>query len=325
MAKGYGHEPVMPEESCLWLDPRPGQTVIDMTTGLGGHSRLFGEAIGATGRLVCVDRDREALEAARENLLSLECGVDFIHSPFDRITGILASLDIKAVDRVFFDIGVSSLQLDKAERGFSFLRDGPLDMRMDRETGPNAADLVNSLPVEELADIFYRYGEERHSRRIAKRIGEAREISPINTTGELSAIIAGATSGRAGRNPATKVFQALRIAVNDELGMLSRGLAGAGKALAPGGRVAVLTFHSIEDRMVKRVFAGWAKRGLTKTLAGGVVEPTHAETLVNRRARSAKLRAAERIQEFSLRRGRHYARIHIGSASLDAYRLVHGP
>lgn len=294
MANGYSHVPVMPEETLRALDIRAGQTVVDMTTGLGGHSRLFGEAVGPAGRLVCVDRDREALEAAKANLSGLECAVDFVRRDFGSVGAILSELGLPRVDRVFFDVGVSSLQLDKPERGFSFLRDGPLDMRMDRESGPSAADLVNSLPVEELADIFYRYGEERHSRRVAKRIGEAREERPILTTGELSLIVAGATSGRAGRNPATRVFQALRIAVNDELGMLSRGLAGAGAALSPGGRVAVLTFHSLEDRLVKRVFAEWARRGLARVLGGGAIAPTREETLVNRRARSAKLRAAER-------------------------------
>ncbi|MDR1613781.1 MAG: 16S rRNA (cytosine(1402)-N(4))-methyltransferase RsmH [Planctomycetota bacterium] len=295
MADAYSHSPVMPSETLRVLAILPGQTVMDMTTGLGGHSRLFGETVGPSGRLVCVDRDAEALDLARKNLVGLACSVDFVHRDFGSVAAILKDLGEPGVDRIFFDIGVSSLQLDKPERGFSFLRDGPLDMRMDRNSWPSAADLVNSLSIEELADIFYKYGEERHSRRVAKRIGDAREKRPILTTGELTGIVAGATSGRAGRNPATRVFQALRIAVNDEFGMLSRGLAGAGAALAPGGRAAVLTFHSLEDRLVKRVFGEWASRGLAKIIGTAALAPGREETRVNRRARSAKLRAVEKL------------------------------
>jgi 16S rRNA (cytosine1402-N4)-methyltransferase len=194
-----------------------------------------------------------------------------------------------------FDLGVSSLQLDKAERGFSFMRDGPLDMRMDQSRGNTAADIVNRLPVEELADIFSRFGEERFSLRIAKRIVEKRGVMPITTTGELSLIVASAVPGRGRVHPATRVFQALRMAVNDELGTLSRGLAGAGRALLPGGRLAVLTFHSLEDRLVKRMFGRWRELGVARLVNAKALSCGREEARSNRRARSAKLRVAERI------------------------------
>lgn len=291
---GYGHVPVMPEETIRLLSPLPGNTVVDGTVGLGGHSRLFGEAIGAEGRLICFDRDTEALETARKNLQELPCKQDFIHAPFERMAVEVAQLGIDGVDRVFMDLGVSSLQLDKPERGFSFMRDGPLDMRMNQKSGPSAADIVNSWPEKQLRELFFRLGEERFSARLAKSIVAARAEKPIETTGEL-AKLAETAAPRLGRiHPATRMFQALRMEVNDELGTLSRGLAAAGKLLLPGGRLAVLTFHSLEDRLVKRTFLRWRELGAAVVITTKAVACSRDEARINRRARSAKLRVIEK-------------------------------
>jgi 16S rRNA (cytosine1402-N4)-methyltransferase len=286
----YTHLPVMPDLTLRHLSPERGHAVVDGTVGLGGHSSLFAEAVGAEGRLVCFDRDTEALERARERLSGAPCRVDFVHAAFERMEEGLRGLGLAAVDRVFLDLGVSSLQLDKPERGFSFMRDGPLDMRMDQTRGESAADIVNAWPEEELAQLFKTLGEERFSGRIAKRIAERRREGSITTTGALSALIAEAVPFRGKINPATRVFQALRMRVNDELGTLSRGLAAAGKVLAPGGRLGVLTFHSLEDRLVKKTFARWEELGLAEPVTRKAVSCGREEAVSNRRARSAKLR-----------------------------------
>ncbi len=287
----YSHIPVMPDESLRLLDPQPGGIVVDGTVGLGGHSRLFGQAIGEHGRLVCIDRDTEALAAARKNLAGLACRRDFVHSPYEDMGRAAAALGLQHVDRVFLDLGVSSLQLDKPERGFSFMRDGPLDMRMNRDAGPTAAEIVNSWPEERLRDLFKSLGEERFSGRLAKRIVEARALAPIETTGALSALAAEAAPRRGKIHPATRIFQALRMEVNDELGTLSRGLAAAGKLLRPGGRLAVLTFHSLEDRVVKKTFLRWRELGAAELVNAKAIVCAREEAAANRRARSAKLRA----------------------------------
>lgn len=292
---GYSHVPVMPDEVLARLGLGDGMTVVDGTVGLGGHSRLFGERIGPTGRLICLDRDREALSRAKDRLAGLPCRVDFVHSAYEFMERELKRLGVERADRVFLDLGVSSLQLDKPERGFSFRQDGPLDMRMDQGNGRTAADAVNNLPEEELARIFFELGEERFSRRFAKRIAEARRGKPIETTGELSRIIEEAAPGRGRIHPATRVFQSLRVFVNDELGTLSRGLAAAGRILAPGGVIGVLTFHSLEDRLVKRTFLRWRDAGLAALPSGGAESCGRAEAIANRRARSAKLRTAEKL------------------------------
>lgn len=291
----YSHVPVMPREVMDLLAPRPGETAVDGTTGLGGHARLLGEAVAAEGVLACFDRDPAALAMAERNLSALTCRTYFVNRRFEAMAEELAARGIGAANRILLDLGVSSMQLDDAARGFSFMRDGPLDMRMNQETGESAADLVNRYPESALADLFYRYGEERFSRRIAKRIVEERVDRPINTTGELSQVIASAVPGRGKTHPATRVFQALRIAVNDEMGALSRGLAAAGKSLAPGGRLAVLTFHSLEDRLVKRTFLKWRELGIAALVTPKAVACGAEEARQNRRARSAKLRVAERI------------------------------
>lgn len=291
----YGHVPVMIREVMDCLAPGSGDTTVDGTTGLGGHACAIGAVLGPAGRLVCFDRDPEALAAAAANMADLECRCDFVNRSFEDIPSELERLGIAGAKRILFDLGVSSLQLDKPERGFSFMRDGPLDMRMDQSCGVTASDLVNRLTVEELAGIFYELGEERFSLRIAKRIAEKRSEKSITTTGELSLIVTSAKPGRSRIHPATRVFQALRMAVNDELGALSRGLAGAGKALAPGGRLAVLTFHSLEDRLVKRVFGRWRELGIVRLVNAKPLSCCREEALANRRARSAKLRVVEKI------------------------------
>ena len=277
------------------LDPRPGEVAVDGTVGLGGHSLRLGQALGGAGRLVCFDRDPQALELARQRLAALPCRVDFSHLSFERMERELARLGCPRAKRIILDLGVSSLQLDSPERGFSFLRDGPLDMRMNPGDGLSARDIVNSWPEKELERLFLTLGEERRSRRLAKSIVERRAARPIETTGELSELAAASAPRRGGIHPATRMFQALRMQVNDELGSLSRGLAAAGKSLAPGGRLAVLTFHSLEDRLVKRTFARWREMGLAEWVVSGVARPDREEMGANRRARSAKLRAVERL------------------------------
>lgn len=245
--------------------------------------------------MLCFDRDPEALAAAARRLAGLECETVFINRRFEDLRSELDRLGIGGVKRILLDLGVSSLQLDKPERGFSFMNDGPLDMRMDPTAGRSAADVVNSLSADALSDIFRKYGEERFSGRIAKRIVETRGERPIVTTGELSALVAAAVPGRGRIHPATRVFQALRMEVNDELGTLSRGLAGAGKSLEPGGRLAVLTFHSLEDRLVKLTFRKWKELGVANLVNAKAVACGREEARLNRRSRSAKLRVVERI------------------------------
>lgn len=292
---GYGHIPVMPEEVLALLLPAPGDIAVDGTVGLGGHSRMIGEILGPNGRLACFDRDAEALQQARQTLTGLACHVDFVNRQYEFLDPELDALGIGKVNRILMDLGVSSLQLDKPERGFSFRNDGPLDMRMNQNNGPTAADIVNSWPEEKLADLFWTLGEEKFSRRLAKSIGETRAKRPIQTTGELSRLAEESVPFRGRIHPATKMFQALRMEVNDELGTLSRGLAAAGRRLAPGGRLAVITFHSLEDRLVKRTFLRWAGSGAVTLVTRHARAPGREEEKSNRRARSAKLRVVEKI------------------------------
>lgn len=294
-AASYTHSPVMPAEVMEWLCPLPGETAVDGTVGLGGHSRLIADALGEGGRLVCFDRDAEALDGARRNLAGAPCRVDFVNQPYSAMARELPRLGIAGVRRVLLDLGVSSLQLDKPERGFSFRRDGPLDMRMNQAAGRPARDIVNLWPEEKLAALFRELGEERHSGRIAKKIAEARADGPIETTGELSSLVEECLPARGRIHPATRIFQALRMEVNDELGELSRGLAAAGRVLEPGGRLAVITFHSLEDRLVKRTFLKWAGLGLVRAVRSGAIACGREEAVRNRRARSAKLRVVERM------------------------------
>ena len=248
---GFAHIPVLFETTLDGLSIRPGGTYIDGTLGGGGHTAGMLER--GAGRVLGIDRDPAALQAAAERLQRYGDRLTLAHGNFRDIGGLARAHGFEQVDGILLDIGVSSPQLDVSERGFSFAQAAPLDMRMDPTQGLTAAELVNTLPETELADILYRYGEERASRRIAKRIVERRQSAPITNTTELAELVARALGGRKDEriHPATRTFQALRIAVNDELGALEEALPAATELLAVGGRLAVIAFHSLEDRIVK--------------------------------------------------------------------------
>ncbi|WP_019588234.1 16S rRNA (cytosine(1402)-N(4))-methyltransferase RsmH [Deinococcus apachensis] len=280
------HTPVLAAEVVEALAPAPGRLIVDGTLGGAGHTRLLLEA-GA--RVIGIDQDPYALNRARALELP---NLTVLEGNYRDMRDLLSDIGVTQVDGVLLDIGVSSFQLDDAERGFSYHTEAPLDMRMSR-SGESAADVVNTSPEEELAAIIYEYGEDRHSRRIARAIAQAREKAPIETTVGLADIVKRAYPGFSkGIHPARRTFQALRIHVNDELGALRDGLEAAEALLAPGGRLAVISFHSLEDRIVKRFLRGSATlRPLTKR----PVEASEAEQAANPRARSAKLRAAEKV------------------------------
>lgn len=289
------HRPVMPDEVLAWLDPQPGHTIVDGTAGAAGHSVLLARKVGPTGRVISLDRDQNMLALARQ--IAQEAGVELTlrQSSYADADTVLQSLEIDAVDGFLVDLGLSSDQLAWADRGFSFQAEGPLDMRFDT-TGdrPTAAEIVNEWTETELADIFYKYGEERHSRRIARAIVHDRKLEPFESTTQLAGLLRRLMPGPRGKiDPATRVFQALRIAVNDELGELERLLEKVENWVRPGGRFVVITFHSLEDRMVKHALRdnpAW------DVLTRKVVTATESEQATNPRSRSAKLRAAMRCQ-----------------------------
>ena len=290
------HEPVMLAETTALLEPSRGGLFVDCTVGLGGHARaLLNE--GAS-RLIGLDRDTEALRIAREALAPWADRVELVHSDYRALRAVLESRSIDGIDGGLADLGVSSMQLDGDGRGFSFRRDEPLDMRMDQTAGPTAADLLADVDEEELANVIYQYGEERFSRRIARRIVEARGTAPIVTTGQLAGIVRRAVprKGYQRIDPATRTFQALRIWVNRELDGLDAFLIDASRLLRAGARLAVITFHSLEDRIVKHVFRALAAGGnAVRVLTRKPVVPREEELARNPRARSAKLRAIERL------------------------------
>lgn len=290
------HVPVMPAEVLQYLDPRPGQTIVDATVGAGGHARLLVERVVPGGRVIGLDQDPRMLEWAEQRLRELP--VVLCHRNFEELPDVLRELDVSAVDAVLADLGFASDQLADPARGLSFQQDGPLDMRLDPTRGEPASALLRRLPERELADIFWRYGEERYSRRVARKIVEAREAGPIATTGQLADIVRSCVPRPRGHrhviDPATRVFQALRIAVNDELGALERLLRVLPDCVRPGGRVAIISFHSLEDRLVKQAFRKspeWFKELTRKPVQAG-----EDEVRRNSRARSAKLRAAVRTE-----------------------------
>jgi 16S rRNA (cytosine1402-N4)-methyltransferase len=308
----FRHLSVMPQEVVKFLSPRPGGIYVDGTLGGAGHAALILEASKPDGRLIGFDRDRDAQVVAQERLATYKGRTDFVGRNFAEIADGLAELGVDAVDGLLLDLGVSSFQLDSADRGFSFQQDASLDMRMDRSTGKTAADLVNTLSEGELEWIIREYGEERWARKIARRIVATRADAPIETTLQLADLI-GRTIPRGAReeriNPATRTFQALRIAVNDELASLQRCLADVLPLLRSGGRVVVISFHSLEDRMVKQFFRDQAttcicpkdlpvcacnKVPQLRILTGKAVVAGDEEVSVNPRARSARLRAAEK-------------------------------
>ncbi len=304
------HLPVMLADVLDVLQPKAQETYIDGTFGAGGYTRAILETAGT--RVIAFDRDPTAIAGGAELVAASQPRLTLVHQPFGTMAEALADLQVPAVDGVVLDIGVSSMQLDEAERGFSFQSDGPLDMRMSLE-GPSAADVVNGFGEEQIADIIYEYGEERRSRAIARAIVRVRAEAPLTRTRQLADLVLRVFHGRKddGRHPATRTFQALRIFVNDELGELERGLRAAEKILRPGGRLVVVTFHSLEDRIVKRFLAERAgksdqgsrhlpqkqikvSRPSFRIVNSRPLTPQKGELDVNPRARSARLRAAIR-------------------------------
>ena len=291
MTASTTHIPVMPSEVLEWLDPRPGQTILDGTAGGGGHAKLLAERVGPEGRVWAVDRDPAAV--ARLRTFARELPLVPIHSAYDELEEG-GHLPEGGFDGAFFDLGLSSDQLEDASRGFSFQSSGELDLRFDPTSGRPAWELLEELSQDELADLIFRYGEERFSRRIARRIVERRRQAPIRTSAELASLIRQCVPRSRGHriDPATRTFQALRIAVNNELGRLERLLQLLPRWLKPGGRVVFLSFHSLEDRLVKRAFL---QGELWERLTKKPVRPGETEIAANPRSRSAKLRAARRL------------------------------
>lgn len=310
------HMPVLAREAIEALAINPDGVYVDGTFGRGGHSRLVLEKLSARGRLVALDRDPYAIKAGQE---VGDPRLALVRAPFSRLTEVLDELGIDKVDGILLDIGVSSPQLDEAERGFSFRLEGPLDMRMDPDSGISAAEWIAQADESELAEVIKLYGEERFARQIAHAIAAARKVSPIRTTGELAQIVAGAVRKREpGQHPATRTFQAIRIYLNRELEELEAVLPACVQRLKPGGRLAVISFHSLEDRIVKRFMRGEEQgeelpRGLPVRAAdirpgrlrriGKAIRAGEAETKMNPRARSAVLRIAERAGSPAERKG----------------------
>ena len=284
---------MLAEEALRWLRVEPGGTYVDATVGLGGHAVEIAARL-TSGRLIGLDRDAEALEIARGRLKAYEGRVVLVQTDFSKIDEVVREMHLPPLQGILADLGVSSVQLDTAERGFSFRLAGPLDMRMDSRMALTAADIVNETAEAELADLLYRFGEERDSRRIARAIVRAR---PIRSTEHLATVVAGARTsrGRQKLHPATKTFLALRIAVNRELEELGQFLDRAPATLAPGGRCVVLSYHSLEDRMVKQGFRRLSGQGAVAVLTRKVIRPTEREIAANPRARSAKMRVAEKL------------------------------
>ncbi len=292
------HISVMSAEVEGALDLKAGAVAVDGTLGLGGHAAMMAEKIGAQGHLIGIDQDASAIELARLRLKDFKGRLDIVKSNFSRLDEVLKGLGIDTVDAVLLDLGVSSLQLDDPARGFSFRADGPLDMRMDSEAMTTAEELVNELPEQELADLIFHYGEERFSRRIAQRIVASRAGQRIRTTGELADIVLRSLPRGYQRDklhPATRTFQALRIVVNRELEVLEEALGQAFKHLKIGGRIAVIAFHSLEDRIVKEKFRTLAREGSAVRLTKKPLRPGEIEAAENPRSRSARLRAIEKI------------------------------
>jgi 16S rRNA (cytosine1402-N4)-methyltransferase len=290
------HEPVMVPEVLALLEPSRGGLFVDCTVGLGGHSRALLEA--GADRVLGLDRDTAALTLAAETLSAFTDRVELVHADYRDLGRVLDTRGLDTVGGALADLGISSMQLDEEGRGFSFRRDEPLDMRMDRTQGPTAADLLREVDEQELADVIFQFGEERHSRRVARAIVGARRDAAIETTSRLAAIVRRAVphKGHQRIDPATRTFQALRIWVNRELDGLDTFLADATRRLCANARLAVITFHSLEDRIVKHTFRALEKTGEgLRILTKRPLTPGDHEVARNPRARSAKLRAIERF------------------------------
>jgi len=309
----FSHSPVLLNETVGSLALKPGYIVCDGTLGGGGHAKEVCEAIGKDGFFIGIDRDREAIAAAKENLIAFPCKKVFENRNFDEVAEVLKAHSVSKIDAAVLDLGVSSRQLDEAARGFSYKQDGPLDMRMDSADSLTAKEVVNTYEEKELARIFRVYGEERFAKRIAGFIARARQKKTLETTGELAEIVKSAipaATRREGPHPAKRVFQAIRIEVNDELSSLERALGTWIDSLKQGGRLAIITFHSLEDRIVKTAFQSrenpctcpkdapicvCGKKPDAKRVNRKPILPSEEEIAENPRARSAKLRVLEKL------------------------------
>ncbi|MED3499813.1 16S rRNA (cytosine(1402)-N(4))-methyltransferase RsmH [Brevibacillus agri] len=309
----FHHVTVLRDEAVDGLNIRPGGIYVDCTLGGAGHSSLIASRLTEGGRLIAIDQDDWAHDNARERLAPYMDKVTLVKSNFRHLKEIVKDLGLTGVDGVLFDLGVSSPQLDEGERGFSYNADAPLDMRMDQQAPLSAYDIVNEWDEEEIAKIIWLYGEEKFSRRIARQIVQQRKKQPIRTTGELVELIKEgipAAARRTGGHPAKRTFQAIRIAVNDELDAFKEAVADAIDILNPGGRVSVITFHSLEDRICKQVYQDYSKgckcppsfpictcgnEAIVKVITRKPILPSEEELAANPRARSAKLRVAEKV------------------------------
>jgi 16S rRNA (cytosine1402-N4)-methyltransferase len=309
----FHHITVLHQEAVDGLAIKPGGIYVDCTLGGAGHSSLIASRLTEGGRLISIDQDDYALASAKERLAPYMEHVTLVKSNFRRIKQVLEDLGLSRVDGVLFDLGVSSPQLDEADRGFSYNADAPLDMRMDRTQSLTAHEVINEWPEEKLASIIFEYGEEKFARRIAREIALERKSRPIETTGEFVEIIKRgipAAARRTGPHPAKRTFQAIRIAVNDELNAFKEALQASIELLAPGGRTSVITFHSLEDRICKQTYQEYSKgcvcppdfpqcvcgnKPVVKVITRKPIVPSEAELNENRRARSAKLRIAEKL------------------------------
>jgi len=294
------HTPVMLEEVLHYLNLKPGQVIVDGTVGTAGHSREILERILPGGRLIGIDRDEESLSIARSRLTQYAGSFTLAHGNFADIESILKSLEVKKIDGVLFDLGVSSFQLDDPKRGFSFQEEGPLDMRLDRSSYISAYDLLNNLNEDEISTLLWNFGEERWHNRIAHQLVQERQRQPIATTLQLAGIVTRAIPYRYRHkyyriHPATRTFQAVRIAVNRELEILEGALKEAIILLNKGGRICIISFHSLEDRLAKWSLRKAAAEGIVKILTPKPLVPQQAELTLNPSSRSAKLRSAQKV------------------------------
>jgi len=291
------HVPVMPREVVQFLDPQPGDVIVDATVGCGGHARSIVEKIRPHGRLIGIDQDAQAIEYTKANLKEYSDSLFLIRENYKNLESVLKGLEVEKIDGILFDAGLSSLQLDTAERGFSFKSNASLDMRMDTRSRISAFELVNNLPMEEISRILKVYGEERFHARIARAIVEQREKNLITTTGELAEIASKAYGrGRYQRiHPATRTFQAFRIAVNNEIDCLTAALRECVRFLKGGARICVVSYHSLEDRVAKQTFREYERQGIVARITKKPLRPSQTELAQNPRSRSAKLRVAEKI------------------------------
>jgi 16S rRNA (cytosine1402-N4)-methyltransferase len=295
-----GHDPVLLDEMIEYLSPTAGRTIVDCTLGRAGHASVIAKLLGPAGTFIGLDADPRNLEFAQQRLADAPTNIRLFHANFAELPDVLHEVGVDHVDGILADLGLSTNQLFDERYGLSFAQPMPLDMRIDPRVRQTAADLVNQMREEDLANVLYNLADERYSRRIARKIADARRVSPINTTDRLAELVRDAIPKRHGPpdriDPATRTFMALRMAVNDEVGNLTRLLEQSPKFLKPGrGRIAIISFHSVEDRLVKQAFRSAEQTGLVKVLTKKPLSPTPQELARNPRSRSAKLRVAERV------------------------------